>query len=84
MSPYLINYFINHDSDMLMSSMSCGAGAEAIAINGTRLWQTPDQLRRPPPFMWKIRTVCTTLVIHAIGDPDAVPAFNGGAAFITI
>ncbi|HHT64745.1 MAG TPA: DUF881 domain-containing protein [Clostridiales bacterium] len=74
--PYLINYFIVHDSDMLhVINELRGAGAEAIAINGTRIMANSRiSCGGPTIHVGKSGRFAPPFVIHAIGDPDALTA----------
>jgi uncharacterized protein YlxW (UPF0749 family) len=84
---YMMNYFIVHDSDMLhVINELRGAGAEAIAINGTRIMATSRiSCGGPTINVGKSERFTPPFVIHAIGDPDALwPAFSGRTAFTMI
>ncbi|HHU48917.1 MAG: DUF881 domain-containing protein [Caldicoprobacterales bacterium] len=73
---YMMNYFIVHDSDMLhVINELRGAGAEAIAINGTRIMATSRiSCGGPTINVGKSERFAPPFVIHAIGDPDALMA----------
>lgn len=76
MNPYMMNYFIVHDSDMLhVINELRGAGAEAIAINGTRIMATSRiSCGGPTINVGKFERFVPPFIIHAIGDPDALLA----------
>lgn len=74
--PYIMNYFIVHDSDMLhVINELRGAGAEAIAINGTRIMATSRiSCGGPTINVGKSERFTPPFVIHAIGNPDELMA----------
>ncbi len=71
-NPNLISYFIVHDSDMLnVINELRGAGAEAIAVNGTRIVATSRiSCGGPTINVGKYQRFAPPFVIQAIGDPD--------------
>ena len=74
--PYMLNYFIVHDSDMLhVINELRGAGAEAIAINGTRIMATSRiSCGGPTINVGKSERFAPPFIIHAIGNPDELMA----------
>jgi len=75
-NPYMMNYFIVHDSDMLhVINELRGAGAEAISVNGTRIMATSRiSCGGPTINVGKSERFTPPFIIHAIGDPDALLA----------
>ncbi|MGI6538181.1 MAG: DUF881 domain-containing protein [Caldicoprobacterales bacterium] len=71
-NPSLISYFIVHDSDMLhIINELRGAGAEAIAVNGTRIMPNSRiSCGGPTIHVGKYERFAPPFIIHAIGDPD--------------
>lgn len=71
-NPFMIKYFIVHDSDMLnVINELRGAGAEAIAINGTRIMGTSRiSCGGPTINVGKYERFAPPFIIHAIGNPD--------------
>jgi len=72
----IIKYFIVHDSDMLnVINELRGAGAEAIAINGTRIMANSRiSCGGPTINVGKYERFAPPFVIQAIGDPDRLMA----------
>lgn len=74
MNDYLnmLNYFIVHDSDMLhVINELRGAGAEAIAVNGTRIVATSRiSCGGPTINVGKYERFAPPFVIQAIGNPE--------------
>ncbi|MDD2503655.1 MAG: DUF881 domain-containing protein [Clostridia bacterium] len=70
--PNMINYFIVHDSDMLhVINELRGAGAEAIAVNGTRIMANSRiSCGGPTINVGKYERFAPPFIIQAIGDPE--------------
>lgn len=75
-NPYMMSYFIVHDSDMLhVINELRGAGAEAISINGTRILSTSRiSCGGPTINIGKFERFAPPFIIHAIGNPDDLVA----------
>jgi uncharacterized protein YlxW (UPF0749 family) len=75
-NPYIMKYYIVHDSDMLnVINELREAGAEAIAVNGTRIMATSRiSCGGPTINVGKSERFAPPFVIHAIGDPNALLA----------
>ena len=71
-NPNLFSYFIVHDSDMLhVINELRGAGAEAIAVNGTRIVATSRiSCGGPTINVGKYERFAPPFIIQAIGDPE--------------
>lgn len=70
------NYFIVHDSDVLnVLNELKAAGAEAIAINGTRIMANSRiSCGGPTINVGRYGRFTPPFIIHAIGDPDILAA----------
>ena len=73
-NPYMIKYFIVHDSDMLhIINELRDAGAEAIAVNGTRIMANSRiSCGGPTIHVGKYERFAPPFVIQAIGNPDTL------------
>lgn len=73
-NPYMMKYFIVHDSDMLnVINELRAAGAEAIAVNGTRIMANSRiSCGGPTINVGKYERFAPPFIIHAIGDPDVL------------
>lgn len=71
-NPNLLSYFIVHDSDMLnVINELRGAGAEAIAVNGTRIVASSRiSCGGPTINVGKYERFAPPFIIQAIGNPD--------------
>lgn len=79
-NPSLISYYIVHDSDLLnVVNELRSAGAEAIAINGTRIMANSRiSCGGPTIHVGRLQRFAPPFIIHAIGDPDALIAVFDG------
>ncbi|HHY82706.1 MAG TPA: DUF881 domain-containing protein [Clostridiales bacterium] len=75
-NPHIISYFIVHDSDMLhVVNELRSAGAEAIAINGTRIMANSRiSCGGPTINVGKYQRFAPPFIIQAIGNPDRLMA----------
>jgi uncharacterized protein YlxW (UPF0749 family) len=75
-NPYIMKYYVVHDSDMLnVINELREAGAEAIAVNGTRIMATSRiSCGGPTINVGKTERFAPPFVIHAVGDPNALLA----------
>lgn len=75
-NPYLMNYYIVHDSDMLnVINELRGAGAEAIAVNGVRIMANSRiSCGGPTINVGKTQRFAPPFIFHAIGDSEALIA----------
>lgn len=79
-NPSLISYYIVHDSDLLnVINELRSAGAEAIAVNGTRIMANSRiSCGGPTIHVGKLQRFAPPFIIHAIGDPNALTAVFDG------
>lgn len=75
-NPSIIQYYIVHDSDMLnVINELRSVGAEAIAVNGTRIMATSRiSCGGPTINVGKYGRFAPPFIIQAIGDPEALQA----------
>ncbi len=75
-SPGLYEYFIVHDSDLLnVLNELRGAGAEAIAVNGTRIMANSRiSCGGPTINVGKYGRFTPPFIIQAVGDPERLAA----------
>lgn len=75
--PSFLNYYIVHDSDLLgVVNELRAAGAEAIAINGTRIMGTSRiSCGGPTINVGKEQRFAPPFFVHAIGDPDVLVSY---------
>ena len=75
-NPYIMKYYVVHDSDMLnVINELRGAGAEAIAVNKTRIMgNSRISCGGPTINVGKYGRFAPPFVIRAIGDPDDLMA----------
>lgn len=73
-NPYMMKYFIVHDSDMInVINELRDAGAEAIAVNGTRIMANSRiSCGGPTINVGKYERFAPPFIIHAIGDSEAL------------